>query len=82
MGQADEIREYVKKAYIERARRRGATTVTVRTGDVHRALELVNRMPAVCSALEAAKFQEYAGVRLIGREGPRQGANVRLTFEV
>ena len=82
MRLADEIREYVLVAHIKPARRRGAATVTVRTGDLHKAMGLVDRMPAVCSALEAAKFEEYAGVHLIEREGPPQGATVRLTFEV
>jgi 5-methylcytosine-specific restriction protein B len=81
MGLADEIREYVLVNYIEPARRRGESTVTVRAGDVHQAMGLKDRMPAVAGAIGAAKFQSYANVRLIRREGPHQGANLFLTFE-
>jgi len=82
MGLADEIREYVLVNYIEPARRRGESTVTVRAGDVHKAMGSKDRMPAVAGALGATKFEQYANVRLIRREGPHQGANLHLTFEV
>ena len=82
MGLADKIREYVLNEYIKPARRRGESTVTVRAGDVHKAMGLVNRMPAVGGALGAAKFENYANVRRIKSEGPHQGANLRLTFRL
>lgn len=82
MTLADEIREFVLVAHIKPARRRGDATVVVRAGDVHEALGLKDRMPSVCGALDAAKFQEMAGVRLVNREGPPQGANVFFTFEL
>lgn len=82
MGLADEIREYVLVNYIEPARKRGESTVTVRAGDVHQAMGLKDRMPAVTGALGTIKFQSYANVRLICREGPHQGANLHLTYEV
>jgi 5-methylcytosine-specific restriction protein B len=82
MTLADEIRKYVLTKYIEPARRHGEQTVTVRAGDVHKGMGLTNRMPAVAGALGAEKFEEYANVRLIRREGPHQGANLCLTFEL
>lgn len=82
MGLADEIREYVLVNYVEPARRQGESTVTVRAGDVHKAMGLKDRMPSVASALGATKFEQYANVQLIRREGPHQGANLHLTFEV
>lgn len=82
MGLADEIREYVLTAYIIPARRRGESTVTVRAGDVHREMGLKDRMPSVASALGATMFEPHARVRLVRREGPHQGSNLRLTFEV
>jgi len=39
-------------------------------------------MPAVCAPLAVAKFEQHESVRLIQQEGPHQGANLRLTFEV
>ena len=74
MKLADRIRLYVIEARIEPARAAGKRELTVRSGDVHRAMKLDNRMPAVCSALDAHKFCEEAGVRLISRTGPHQGS--------
>jgi len=39
-------------------------------------------MPAVCGALGSHKFETMTGTRLIGREGPRQGANARYLFDL
>ncbi len=77
---ADQIRQYVRDHIISPARRDGDSTVAVRAGDVHDALRLENRMPAVCGALDARIFLEYAQVKLVQREGPRQGANAHWTF--
>lgn len=82
MGLADEIREYVLNEYIIPARSRCDSMVTVRAGDVHREMGLRDRMPSVASALGATKFEQYARVRLVRRDGPHQGANLLLTFEV
>jgi hypothetical protein len=72
---ADLIRDYVMYAIIVPARNAGQSQVTVRAGDVHEAMHLENRMPAVCGALDAEKFLDLAQVYLIARSGPRQGAN-------
>jgi hypothetical protein len=45
-------------------------------------MSLTNAMPAVCSALGGRKFEAYAQIRLVHREGPRQGANVRFIFDL
>gem|GEM_PF-3367234 len=82
MIQADRIRTFVRDNCIERARRRGDRFITIRCGDVHKAMKLKNKMPAVCAALRAHKFEEFAGVRLVKDEGPRQGSNLYLTFSI
>ena len=82
MTLADEIRDFVQQNYIEPARRRGEHEITIRAGEVHSAMKLVDRMPAVCGALGANTFQKECRVRLVKREGPHQGANLRLTFEL
>ena len=82
MTLADEIRDFAYKRYIQPARQRGERQVTIRAGDVHEELGLINRMPAVCGALGTEKFQRMCNVRLINREGPTQGANVYFTFEL
>ena len=82
MNRADLIRQFVLKSYIEPARARGDTEVTVRAGDVHKAMQLHDAMPAVASALGANKFQEFAKVKLVKREGPQNGANLLLTYKL
>jgi len=67
---------------IEPARQRGEQSVTVRTGDIHKAMGLSSRMPAVCSALGSSIFETVANVIQVRREGPPQGANVYLTFQI
>lgn len=77
MKLADEIREYVRNELINPARRSGRSQLTIRAGDVHSAMGLKNRMPAICGALDAAKFYDQADVTLVARSGPQQGANAR-----
>jgi hypothetical protein len=72
----------VLNAYIKPARQRGDPTVRIRVGDVHKAMGLKSRQPAIAGALGAQKFEQYADVRLISREGPHMGANLVFTFEV
>jgi hypothetical protein len=80
MSQADDIRSFASRNVIEPARADGQQQTTIRTGDIHQAMNLSNAMPAVCSALGSPTFELAAGVRLLSREGPKQGANVYLTF--
>jgi len=42
---ADQIRQQVLQTQIEPARRNARTEITLRTGDVHKALGLRNRLP-------------------------------------
>jgi len=39
-----------------------------------------NRMPAICSALEAQKFQEQYRVILSSRSGPKQSSTAKWRF--
>lgn len=80
-SQADTIRRFAISEYVDPARRRGAPNVTIRAGDVHRAMELSNAVPAVCSAIGSAKFEALAGVHQTSRTGPGQGPNAEFTFE-
>ncbi len=79
---ADRIREYVLRRYIEPAREAQASLVEVNAGDVHRALGLANRVPAVCSAIGSSKFLRYADVELEERSGPQNSTTTTFTFEV
>lgn len=75
MKLADRIRYYVRTELVAPAREARQSQITVRAGDVHQALGLKNRMPSVCSALDAAKFYDQAGVTRIERRSPHQGSN-------
>lgn len=79
---ADRIRKYVLDTVITPARQQGRAYVVVRSGDIHKQMGLKDRMPAVCGALDAEKFLDYANVRLVERSGPYQGATVEWVFEI
>jgi 5-methylcytosine-specific restriction protein B len=79
---ADQIRKFVLDQYIEPARRNGKKSIRIRVGDVHSAMGLSSHQPAVAGALGANKFESYAKVRLVSREGPHMGANLIFTFEL
>jgi len=82
MKLADQIRQYVIDELVEPARAAGESVLTMRSGDIHKAMGLDNRMPAVCSALDAAKFYDEAGVRLVSRSGPNQSSTVEWTLDL
>jgi hypothetical protein len=44
--------------------------MTIRAGEVHRALDCRNRIPLVCAALGASVFEERYQVRRKSVEGP------------
>jgi len=79
---ADQIRAYANKAFVEPARRQGLTNVSIVAGHVHADLKLENRMPAVCSAIDARKFQEQYRVVLSSRSGPKQSSSVTWRFSI
>lgn len=81
---AESIREYARTALINPARSRGETTVVIRAGDVHRALGLKARVPAVCEALVTHSFLESNHVTIEKREGPPsgQGTNVTIVYRL
>jgi len=77
----EEIRTFAGDKYIKPLWKNGGT-VQIRAGDVHKAMNLNNRMPAVCGALDTKMFREFFNVNLISREGPHQGANALFKFKV
>jgi hypothetical protein len=82
MRLAGRIRLFVIERCIEPARAAGTRIVTIRVGDIHDAMGLRMRQPAVAAALGANKFEALAKVRRIAFEGPAQGANCVFTFEL
>jgi 5-methylcytosine-specific restriction enzyme B len=82
MSFADEVREHCRSHYVDPARARGDSTVTIRAGDVHSALGYKNRFPLVCSAIGATLFEKASRVKRIGVDGPLSGANTTFTFRL
>ena len=80
MATANEVREYVLKEFIEPARKQGKNTVSFTSSDVHKGMNLVQRYPLVCSAIDADKFLDYAKVNLVKREGPKQSSTAKWMF--
>ncbi len=81
MKQADQLREYAYKHYVEPARRVGKQTVRIRVGDVVNGLGLKNRTPNVCSALGTGKFQKRYGLELIDTQtSAPKGTSTTVVF--
>lgn len=79
---ADEIRAFVNKAFVAPARANKKTSITIFAGDVHKDMGLKSRMPAVCSALDAKKFQDQYSISISRREGPLQGSTASWLFSI
>ena len=80
LSASDTVREHARDAYLRPARQRGAKTVAINVGEVHRALALSNRIPLVCQALKSAKFLQANGVRIISETGPPSGQSTTVTY--
>jgi 5-methylcytosine-specific restriction enzyme B len=78
MNLSDTVRSHVLKNYITPARQHGQPIVSVRAGDVHKALGFPERSALVCGALGSLKFQEECNVALKERKGP--GVGMTTTF--
>ncbi len=77
---ANVVRNYVRKQYIEPARRKGEHRVQIVAGDVHRALRLKNRVPNVCNALTSKTLLRENGLAIERQEGPPSGMSTRTTY--
>ncbi len=80
MTQAQRIRRYVLKHYVDPARTERKAELTIRAGDVCRAMEFNGRVPNVCSVLGSRKFSDMAGLRLLDRAGPRQSTTTTFRY--
>lgn len=80
MSQADSIRDFVKENFISPAKAQGKKTVIIRAGDVHDAMSLKQRYPAVCSAIGSNKFEQLCNIKRLRIEGPTNGANTIYEF--
>jgi len=79
---ADRIRAFVARHYLQNARAKGLDEVRVVAGDVHKAMGLVNRMPAVCSVLDGKILLHENDLELVERTGPPQGATAAFRYRI
>jgi hypothetical protein len=77
---SSQIREYARKKYVEPAIEKREQRIRVRAGDVHKALALKNRVPAVCQALESKTFLQENDLILEAKEGPPSGQSTTVVF--
>jgi hypothetical protein len=81
MNASDHVRAYVRTHYIAPARKAGLSTVRVRAGEVHKALQWdLRRVPQVCAALSTRKFLESANLELLKKSGPPSGQSTTVEF--
>jgi hypothetical protein len=79
---ADQVREYAYTRHILPARDAQRKSVTVTSGEIHKALRLSSQVSRVCNALLARKFETVYKVRLVSTSGQIQGATATFTFEI
>ncbi len=77
---ADEIRSFVRREYLEPARRQSLKHVRIVAGDVHRSLKLKNRVPNVCNALTSKSFLRDNNLVIEEESGPPSGMGTRMTY--
>jgi 5-methylcytosine-specific restriction protein B len=80
MSKADDIRQYCINNFIKPARLKNEKGVFICVGDVHKALNLENSYPSVCSAIGSSTFEEEANVRRVDVYGPLNGASTVFAF--
>ena len=56
MTPSEQVRKYAFDRYIQPARSSGKQTVTIRAGDIHKALQFAQRSALVCGALGSLIF--------------------------
>lgn len=82
MNDAERIRAYAARIYIDPARRVGRSKVSFVSGNLHMALRYQKRLRAICTAIDARTFEEENGIKRVRRTGPSEGATVEWTFSL
>lgn len=80
MTNADRIRLHGRERYVLPAREQNQRRFSIRAGDVVKDLRLIDRIPAVCSALQTREFLRENNLRLVERSGPPSGKSTTVTY--
>lgn len=79
---ADRIRGFILSHYFLPARKKGAKSVTVRSGDVLEQLSLRGQHANVCQAMRGSILLTLGNVKLKSSRGPLAGANTYFTYQL
>jgi len=81
---AEFIRRFATDSFVEPAKARGETVLTIPVRVVATSLKKFGfksgRIPAVCSALGGKRFQQQNGIVLDRRDGPPSGLSPTVVF--
>src|SRR5258708_32669512 len=77
---SDSVKKYATDKYVRPTQHRGARTLSINVGEVHKAVALRNRVPLVCQALESDKFLRANELKLISKTGPPSGQSTTVTY--
>ena len=79
---SDRVRHYVKRKYINPAKKDGKETLSIRAGDIHKELGFSRRIPVVCSALRSRKFLRNCDIELTYVGGPNNSTTTTFTYRL
>ena len=79
---SDRVRDYVKRIYINPAKKTGKETLSIRAGDIHKELGFSRRIPVVCSALRSRKFLKNCDIELTYVGGPNNSTTTTFTYQL
>jgi len=79
---SDRVRQYVKRKYINPAKKDGRETLSIRAGDIHKELGFSRRIPVVCSALRSRKFLKNCDIELTYIGGPNNSTTTTFTYQL
>ena len=82
INDADRIRLVAANYYIEPARERGETQVSIAVSDLAKILSLENTFPNICNALGGRKFQELVGVPPPSNTLPNPSSTTVFTYRL
>ena len=79
---SDQVREHVKRKYIDPAKKAGKKSLSLRAGYIHRELGFTRRIPVVCSALRSRKLQKNCDIKLSYIDGHNNTTTATFTYRL
>jgi hypothetical protein len=79
---SDRVRDYVKRKYVDPAKKDDEKSLSIRAGDIHKELGFSRRIPVVCSALRSRKFQKNCDIELSYIDGHNNTTSTTFTYRL